>query len=422
MSRTRGTAFIHRPLPVRLLNGIGRFSQRLGWAGALLEAESLLSAAQKQTGLSDFGDPSFRLGLEKLLFAWEHDSQLTFSGRFIVREFCLGLLTNRLRLTNALKRHSAIKDEPIRRPIFVIGLPRTGTTLLHRLLAQDPAARCFYTWETYNFGGPHDPKTYHQDPRIEQVAQRMKGVAYMAPEMQRKHPIGATEPEECIALLAQTFISPLMFDSMTRVPSYIRWLETQDLEPSYRAFKTMLQSLQYGFPPSRWVLKSPGHLFRLDALLAVFPDACVIQTHRHPEQVIPSWCSLNATIRGMASDVIDPMEIGETWARRWARWAKRALEVRKTAVSTRSKQAVSPQFFDVYYQDLISDPIQTVRNLYEHFGYSYTADMEQRILRWQRNNQQHRHGIHRYSLEQFGLSSAQLETHFAAYLAEYFER
>lgn len=400
--------FTYRPLPVRLVNGIGRFLRRAGRRGVSLSANGLMDAAVKKTGLSDFGDSSFQTGLNKLVDAWETESQLTLVGRFIVREFCLGLLTNRLRFAQTCKDYPAISAQPISRPIFVIGLPRTGTTFLHRLLTQDPAARCFYTWETFEFGRPYDPDAYDQDPRIKQVAQQMKSVAYMAPDMQHKHPIGATEPEECIPLLAQTFVSPLMFNSMTRVPSYIAWLDGQELEPSYRYFKQMLQMLQLGFPPKHWVLKSPGHLCRLDALLAAFPDACIVQTHRHPAKAIPSWCSLVATMRGMTSDAIQPQAIGEEWSRRWAELAERVTEVRKTAVST--------QFFDVNYHDLIADPIQTVRDIYTYFDHPFTPELEQRMHTWQHNNQQHKHGVHRYSLSQFGLASEQLNRLFAPYL------
>lgn len=367
-----------------------------------------MAKAEKATGLSDYGPQDFRPALNQLLASLEADANLTTIGRFIISQYCQGFLLNRLNIQEALRQRPEILNQPIIKPLFITGLPRTGTTFLHRLLCQDETSRFLYTYETARMKKPPNPDSLLTDPRIEEVGRQMKFLNYLMPDFQAKHPTGPLLPEECIALMGQTFASPLIFTILGRITSYTKWLDTADMAPTYQFFKILLKFLQVDFPGTRWVLKSPGHLMRPEALLAVFPDACIIQTHRHPEKVIPSWCSLVATSRGMTSDDIQPRAIGQEWSSRWAKAVHHTQEVRQTADPN--------QFFDVNYHELVRNPIKTVQAIYNHFGFPISPDMIDRLNHWHSNNPRDKHGRHHYSLHQFGLHPTQIKERFTPYL------
>jgi len=318
-----------------------------------------------------------------------------------------------MRLEEVFRRTPAIERERVPPPIVIVGLPRTGTTLLHRLLASDARVRSLASWEAL-LPVPLDP-SLQSGP--DEVAQRVafaergeKALQYMAPDFFAVHPIDARAPEEDVLLLDLAFRSTVP-ESTLRVPTYARWLEQQDQLPAYRMMKRAMQALQYQRKPDpgwRWVLKTPHHLEWLDALLEVFPDALLVWTHRDPKDVVPSFCSMLAHGRGIFSDAVDPHEIGRDWLRKGAeRMVGRAMDVRARVGESR--------FHDVRYAELVRDPIGVVRAIEERSGLGWSRDADTRMRDRLRVETQHRHGVHRYALSDFGLTSDDVDRAFARY-------
>ncbi len=395
-----------RPLWVRLINGIGGGLRRAGVRWPRIDADAIAKSAQRRTGLSDFGGDRPLSGLRALVDSFESIDSAHAFGRHFFREYCTGLLANRLKIEHELTRHPEILDVPVPRPLIITGLPRSGTTFLHRLMSQDPAGRTMLTWETMDPVPPPEPSTYHTDPRIARVRKDLGFVERLSPGILKAHEFAAEIPEEDNPLFAHGFHAGI-FGFMFDVPDYVRWLNDQDLTEGYREHKQQLQLLSWKLRADYWVLKAPAHLFGLDALLAVYPDACVIQTHRDPLQVIPSVCSLATGFRGLLTDDLDLHRLGAEFAEALAKGPDRAIAVRAKADPSR--------FFDVPYQSLIADPIGTVRAACAHFGYDFSPEYEARAVAWRAANPQHKHGVHRYRLDDFGLDAATVNRHFAAY-------
>lgn len=396
----------YRPTWMRVLNGAGRALERLGLRWPRLDPPALLAEAERRTGLSDWGDDRFREGLRILVEAFEEQGSAHTFGRIFFREYCLRALTNRLKTTDDLKRHPEILEVPIPRPLFITGLPRSGTTFLHRLMCEDPAARPLFFWETLEPSPPPRAETSQTDPRIERARKAVRMVDALAPKVRAAHAFDADTPEECNSLFAQGFmagISGFLFD----VPKYVEWLDEQDLHASYRDLRRHLQHLSWRWPGNPWLLKAPAHLFGLDSLLEAFPDACIVQTHRNPLQVLPSLCRLSAAFRGIVSDRVDLRRLGDQYTEAMVRGTDRAMRARASADPAR--------FFDVSYSALIADPIGQVRRVREYFGYPYDDALEARMTRWLAENPQHKHGVHRYSLDEFGLDPNAVNERFAAY-------
>jgi hypothetical protein len=390
---------LSRPLGLRVFNRTGGALRRVGLPLVELDAPSLFDRASRLTGLSDFGDPFFREPLRVLLDAFEKEAELNMLGRVIARSDIVRLLQNRLRMTDVLNHHPAIAAGEIRQPIFIVGLPRTGTTILHELMAQDPANRVPMSWEVMYPWPPPERDTYDSDPRIAAVEKHFSGVDRLIPGFQSMHPMGAQLPQECVALTAHDFAS-MVFSTTHTVPSYQAWLDHTDLRWVYAAHRRQLQYLQWRCPAERWVLKSPGHLWALDALLAIYPDARIVQTHRDPLKVIASLANLIALLRSMSSDRIDRAAIGAEWTARLADGMQRSMDVRDHL------PADTAPVFDMHFADFIRDEVGMVRTIYAHFGLELTLDAEERMRRFLARNPRDKHGVHRYSLSDAGLDAS----------------
>jgi hypothetical protein len=400
------------PLPVRAFNAAGAAARAAGIPLVRLDADALCARARRATGLDDFGDPWFREPLGVLLDALERDAALHLLGRVIARGDLTRLLANRLRMTDVIARHPEITAAPIRRPLFVVGLPRTGTSILHELLAQDPANRVPMTWEVMHPFPPPERATYRSDPRIAALDRHLAGVDRLLPDFKKMHPMGAELPQECVALTAHDFAS-MLFSTTHRVPRYQAWLDRADLRPVYASHRRQLQYLQWRCPAEHWVLKSPGHLWALEALLAEYPDACVVQTHRDPLKVIASLASLVATLRSMASDAIDRAAIGAEWTRFLADGLARAVAARDRW------PASAPPPFDMQFADFLRDEIAMVRRIYAHFGRALSPEAEARMRQFLGNNPKDKHGAHRYTLSDASLDPATERARYAAYQARF---
>ena len=397
-----------RPLGLRVFNRIGGWLRALGVPLVSLDEAALDARARKVSGLADFGDTTFREPLRVLLDSLETEAELSMLGRVIARTDVVRLLVNRLYMADAQRRHPEIAAAPIERPLFIVGLPRTGTTILHELMAQDPANRVPMTWEVMHVHPPPERATYETDPRIAAVEKHLAGVDRLIPNFKSMHPMGARLPQECVALTAHDFAS-MLFSTTHTVPSYQAWLDRADLGWVYASHRRQLQYLQWHCPADRWVLKSPGHLWSLDALLGEYPDARIVQTHRDPLKVVASLASLVALLRGMASDRIDRAAIGAEWTARLANGLQRATDVRTRLLRD------DAQVFDMHFPAFIRDEVGMVRRIYTHFGMQLSADAEARMRRFLSANPRDKHGAHRYTLADASLDAATERRRYAAY-------
>jgi hypothetical protein len=401
-----------RPLPIRAFNALGRAGAALGVRGFSLDEDFLLGAARRAEGLADFGPETFRVGLRVLLASLERDAKLNAFGRYFARRQVLELLATRLRLVDWRKRHPEVEKQEIVRPLFVLGLPRTGTTLLYSLLALDPAHRSPLSWEVDDPCPPAEAASYQSDPRIRKSEWRFAQLRELARGIQAIHPVGAKLPQECIVITASEFAS-IRFEMCFDVPSYQDWLLEADLMACYGWHKCFLQHMQSRFARPRWVLKSPGHLGAIDALLAAYPDALIVQTHRDPRRVIPSVSSLEWTLRQIASDARDPRALGAQQLRAWSKTLARGMRARDQQAGR------SGQFLDLHFHEIASDPIGCVRRIYAQFGLALTPELEARMRDYVAAHPREEHGVHRYTLEGFGLSEGAVDAAFAEYAARF---
>jgi hypothetical protein len=382
-----------------------------------LEAESILAEAREKAGLADFGDESFREPMERLLRAMEEEAELTPAGRAMQRARVVGLLVNRLRAEDHFERFPEILAEKIREPLVIVGLARTGTTMLHRMIASDPRMISLLWWESRNPAPFPEAGSGGRDLRIADAEAEVAAMIEGAPDLVAMHPIEAEQPDEEIMLLEHSFFSTNP-EAFANVPAFSAWLDEQDQTPGYRYLKKLLQFLQWqkkraGGTGERWVLKTPHHLGFVDLLFAVFPDARIIQTHRDPIETVPSLASLIHAIRSLGSDAADPRVAGRQWSGRMSRALHRCMAVRESHAD---------RFIDVWFEDAMRDPLAEIRRIYAFAGMELTSDAEAGMRRWAADNAREKRAAHSYTLEQFGLTEAGIRRDFAAYRERFRER
>src|ERR1043166_5771583 len=292
-------------LPVRLLNGCGSLLDKSRIPRTSLRAANLIETAKRRCDLDDFGEGDFSEGLSRLLTSCERESRLNLVGRIVLRADLIRTLCLRLFMQRDRKEYQSIVRQEIREPLFIVGLPRSGTTLLHTLLALDPDHRVPVTWEVMT---PSPPTRANEKRRIQRAISSCNCFNWLAPTFHHVHPVGADLPQECVSLMAPTFMSD-QFDAMYYVPSYRTWFFRQDLRPAYKYHRRFLQHLQFRRSARRWILKAPTHMFALPSLLAVYPDALFVQTHRAPLDAMASVSSLITILRRVFSDAVDPLTV-----------------------------------------------------------------------------------------------------------------
>ncbi len=396
------------PLRLRLLNKVGKHlgAARLSVAG--LDEETLVQAAMKETGLTDFGSPYYREGLLQLLESLEEDAALHFAGRVANREVIVSNLINRLLLTEACKRTPAVFQRPLKPPIIILGLPRSGTTFLHRLLAMDPAHRAVPWWELAR--PVPDTNSDGQPDRRRQILQKKLHRRQKAmPDYDRKHYTRVDTPEECIWLLASTFLSPLYW-AFAPVYSYLEWYKNQDRLQAYYEYRQLLQVLQAADPMRRLVLKSSTHTGAIGALLQAIPGALLIQTHRNPVEASVSLASLFHSAHNKMTERLDVRRMTE---------AILSFQVRQIARNLMARDSHPGVIFDVYYDQLTDDPVGAVRDIYEHYGLDWSEEFEERLNYYARQNPRGKYGAHRYAPEDFGETGETISERFAAYIERF---
>jgi hypothetical protein len=399
---------ISLPLRLRLLNTVGKPLGAARLPVARLDEETLVKAAVKETGLTDFGSSYYREGLLRLLESLEDDAALHFAGRVANREVIVGSLINRLLLTEACKRTPAVFRRPLKPPIIVLGLPRSGTTFLHRLLAMDPVHRAVPWWE---LARPlPDAHSDEQSDRRRQVLQRKLHRRQKAmPEYDRKHYTRVDTPEECIWLLANTFLSPL-FWAFAPVYGYLDWYKNQDRLQAYYEYRLLLQVLQAADPTRRLALKSSTHTGAVETLLQTVPGALLIQTHRNPAEATVSLASLFYSAHNRTTERLDVRRMTEAILSFHEHQIARNLATRDTHPGA---------LFDVYYDRLVADPIGTVRDIYDHYDLAWSEEFAERLNYYVQQNPRGKHGAHRYAPEDFGQRKEAISERFAAYIERF---
>jgi hypothetical protein len=390
-----------------MANGVLGAAHDLGIKRKPMNAGSLKVWAQRLTGLKDFGNPFFEAPLALLIEDINEDTDLHDAGRFFHRVFLTGFLQNRLRLVEAWKRNPHALQQEVKPPLVILGLPRTATTRLFNILAGAPDFRTMTFWEAASPARWRSERWLPFNPRRVTSAMTLGATDFLAPNFKSIHELMLEGPEECIHLFGNSFTSwifPVEYNS----DRYTSWFTDVSHILPYQEFKAQLQLLQLQSPcaPDRWLLKSPHHLWGIEALLKVFPDAMIVQTHRDPAKVVPSCCSLAQTTRGIASSSLDPAIIGRQM-------------IDQLAVGLERTRALRPhipqdQIIDVHFQDIVADPMGVAALIHDTFGLDFGA-AEAGIASRLAAEVQGRHGDHDYTLEQFGLTLADIEDKFGNY-------
>jgi len=404
----------YRPRAIAAFHALCAKLETRGVRIARLREEELLRDARARTGLHDFGDECFREPLRVLIDSIEREARLHPVGRLITRARLLSALCTRLRVQEYVRRHPQVLALELAPPVVIAGLQRTGTTMLHRLLASDPGLRPVLAWE--GMAPLRGRLVLGADVRRLQGKIGERVLSYMAPAFFAIHPAEADAPEEDVLLLDIAFMSTTPEATM-HVPTQAAWLERQDHTAAYEYFALLLRILAHQGPvsrdrvagsgPVRFVLKTPHHLEYLDVLRKVFPGVRVVQTHRDPARTLASFCSMVWHGRGVFSDEVDAREVGAHWSRKVGRLLDRSMEARGAAADE--------GFVDVSYYDLVADPVAAIRRLYDALGLPFTPAVEERMKVTRKANPQHKYGAHRYRLEDYGLTSGGVEPLFARY-------
>jgi hypothetical protein len=389
---------------MRALNLVYRTARRIGVRPMTLSKPALMAKASRQAnGLTDFGDPRFEEGLDRLIDALETEDRLNGVGRLIASSHISNLLRQRLLLTEHLRIHPEIRGEKIEKPIFLVGAPRTGTTITHHLLSQDDRFRYPLTWECDELHPPLNPATMQSDPRIKRSQKLIDRSLSLAPDLDAAHPMGAWEAQECALLHAYAFHSET-FHVMFNCQTYDRWLTEQDRTWVYEEQRLLLQYMQSGGlrPAQSWLLKTPPHMDNIDKILKVFPDARLVTTYREPTEVVASSCKLTGTVFAMAADDIDWHDHGRYMRWRTGKMLKRNVELREQFAEK------SDQFIDFPMDRMVREPMTCVAEIYAHFGIELTEPTRQKMVRFMEKRGRGARKPNVYDAADYGLDTDEL--------------
>lgn len=374
-------------------------------------SSDLINKAREMTGLDDFGHDGFREGLERLVSAVEREARLNEAGSAMYDGQVINLLSQRLKVEQCYADNPAIADEEIVAPLIVLGLPRTGSTALHCLLAEDPSVRVIRNWEGMQPCPPPETETQFSDPRIAYAERQMEVRAERTPRMQQMLPSTATSPVECQMFMGYDFKSQ-MFQSMAYIPSYFEWLyDEADLEPTYAYVKRVMKLLQWRCPPRKWRLKNPSHSLFIGALDRTFPDAKYCMTHRNPAKVLASVADLYLELHRPCSDHVDKLALGTEVVDFSELGMRRMMDFRQSGQESR--------FFDIQFASFQADPYPILADLYRFVGEELTSEVRERMELWRQSTPKDKHGAHVYEGADFGITPEIVEMRFAFYNARF---
>lgn len=366
--------------------------------------------ARAARGLEDFGEDDYGEALATLCRSLDEDASLTPIGEAALQQMIVDALEARLMVEDGRRRFPECAEARVERPIVIIGLPRTGTTALHHLMAQDPRLQALEHW-IMRAPKPRPARAaWAKDPDFLAAEARVRMMFERSPEMRAIHEIEAHLPDECWNLFAQNFTHS-SFEANADVPGFGRWWAAHDMTPTYRRHLRNVQLIGHREPEKRWLFKDATHLFDPEALFAVYPDACIVQTHRDPVRLIPSVCSLCWSARDALNEGTDARAFGRSTLALWERSIFRMMEAR------RDRDPAG--FFDLSFERFVADPFAAIRAIYDHFGMDYTPEADAAIRRFRAEHPPGRHGHHRYHLEQWGLDPEDIAERFRAYTEAY---
>ena len=376
-----------------------------------INANEITDQAKSETGLSDLGEPLFLEGLNRLIDSINNEANLNEIGIQAQPIRIQGLLSNRLRFEEDLKNFPEILDQQIIAPIVIVGLPRTGSTMTHRLLASDPNHTAMLWWEGRYPALLSGEKQGDIEARMELGKAEVDAVVAASPEALDIHPWDYKGADEEILLLEHNFLSTVP-ESFMALPSYSKWIEEQDHTLAYEDLKKFIQYLQWQNPgreKKRWVLKSPHHLGFIDKMISVFPDAKIIQTHRDPVKTVPSFCSMCANLFEPLTTNFDKVFIGKHWSNKLTRALNHCMNI---------SEHHPDNFLDLEFLNMIKDPIDEMKKIYEFIGEPFGEKTEVAMEAWREENK-HEMGAHKYSLEEYDLTESQINDNFAKYQQKY---
>ncbi len=399
------TDFNDVPLWFRAINGGWKYTYPVG-TKIKLEKDNLIKSARKNTGLHDLGKDFWDEPLERLHDSMNNEAKLHPIGRFISKKRLVNMLSVRLRAEEYFKKHPEILDQPLYPVMVIIGLQRTGTTKLHRMLASEPDTRALLSWEAIN-PAPMKGDGGTNMERIKMARMSEKALKIMSPGFFAIHPVEHLAPEEDVLLLDYSFLSTTPEATM-HVPSYASWLEQTDQSPAYEYAVKLMKLLQWQMPAKKWVLKTPHHLEFLDLADKYFNDVQFIWTHRNVLEAIPSFLSMMSFARTIFSDDVDPNAVAKHWVRKVGYMLSKAMDYR-------AKNNHNDKFIDISYQNLVSDGIEEMKKIYRHCCIDLTTDVLQIFKETESNNPQGKYGRHIYNLSDFGIDEGFIDKHTIEY-------
>ena len=397
--------FNNKPIWFRAINSIWRQTYSFG-TEIKLEKDNLIKAARANTGLNDFGKQFWDEPLDRMLDSINNEAQLHPLGRFISKKRLVNLLSVRLRAEDYFKKHPEIIEQPLYPVMVIIGLQRTGTTKLHRMMASDPNTRALLSWEALN-PAPMDGDIKSGDERIKMARMSEKALKIMSPGFFAIHPVEHLAPEEDVLLLDYTFLSTTPEATM-HVPSYATWLENTDQSYGYEYAVKLMKLLQWQRPAKQWVLKTPHHLEFLDLAEKYFNNVQFIWTHRNVYEAIPSFLSMVAFARVLFSNKVDPNVVGTHWVKKIGYMLSKALDYRE-------KNNHVEKFIDVSYEELVEDSMGVMKNIYRRRNLDFTADLKRTFEITEQTNPKGKYGQHIYKLDDFGINEDDIDKHTKEY-------
>jgi len=392
---------------MRILNALMGMLQPFGLMPRRVDADSITKKAKRRTGLTDLGDGMHRVGMEALTQS-VNSALVTNFGKFSSTGFGVDALSNRLMMIDYMKKHPEVADVKIERPVFIIGFPRTGTTLLQNLLHLSDDRRALEFWELVR------PIPVSENPEKD-IAKRQRitkmrlAIAnFVVPEMKFIHEVRHNSLEECWSLFIPQFTVP-NWDMTSRWPDYGKFILKHDMKPAYEEYKKFLQVMVHRVPDKKLILKCPDHMWHLDALLEVFPDACIVWTHRDPSRSIPSYCSMVSLNWRLLYGEFEPKELGPYIEDRFIQGIERAMAVRK--------RVGEEQFFDINFRNLLDEPVEAVNRITSHF--SLTPVSETKMDGYLKRDRPDTRGKHTYTADHYGLNTDKIKERYKEYIERF---
>lgn len=395
---------------LRTVNAIGAGFSAFGMRYPRLNEQRIIAAAQARAGCDREPDTLSSEALERFVASVESEAHLNTFGRLAVQNMLVEALSSHFSVLNWHKKHPTLGDEKIRQPWVVIGLPRTGTSILSILLGLDPVNRPLLQWEARNPIPPATLAGANEDRRIAALSADIARLQKLNPAVATMHPFGSTLAEECTALFLYS-LRTIGMETIAFTPAYGHWLDSADMSPAYDIHRRTLQALQAAQPAGHWVLKSPNHLWCLSSLLEAYPDARIIWTHRDPSRVLPSLASLNCAMQAQFTQRLEPRRVGDYWANK--------VETAITQASSFDTEQPTGWCRHVQYEQLVSDPLLVLTEIYASFGLAMSELHQQRVTTWLKQRPQHADGVHAYDPADFGWSNQSLQDRFRNYRERY---